>query len=86
MACSLSHTVDGIQAYVHKQCAEDDAARQEAIMGVITLFEQAMAAKENLKKQHAKCKDISPERRVEIENFLDDEVWIDYEVKKTLWT
>ncbi|GJT57536.1 reverse transcriptase domain-containing protein [Tanacetum coccineum] len=43
---------------------ENDAARQEAIMGVITLFEQAMAAKEDLKKQYAKCKDISPERLI----------------------
>nr|GEV12070.1 retrovirus-related Pol polyprotein from transposon TNT 1-94 [Tanacetum cinerariifolium] len=59
--CSLSHTVEEIQAYVQTQCAEDDAARQEAIMGVITLFEQGMAAKEYLKKQYAECKDISPE-------------------------
>ncbi|GJX78504.1 hypothetical protein Tco_0326653 [Tanacetum coccineum] len=77
---------DEIQVYVQKQCDEDDAARQEAIMGVITLFEQAMATKEDLKKQYAECKDILPERRVVIQKFLDDEAWRDYEVKKTLLT
>ncbi|GKA70609.1 hypothetical protein Tco_0776748 [Tanacetum coccineum] len=83
MACSLLHVVEEIQVYVQKQCDEDDAARQEAIMGVITLFEQAMATKEDLKKQYAECKDILPERRVVIQKFLDDEAWRDYEVKKT---
>nr|GEW14880.1 nucleolar protein [Tanacetum cinerariifolium] len=47
-----------IQAYVQKQCDKDDAARHEAIIGVITLFEQEMSAKEDLRKQYAECKDI----------------------------
>nr|GEW14881.1 hypothetical protein [Tanacetum cinerariifolium] len=55
---------------------EDDAARHE---GVITLFEQEMAAKEDLRKQYSECKDISPERRSVIEKFLDNEAWKDYE-------
>ncbi|GKC10487.1 hypothetical protein Tco_1007269, partial [Tanacetum coccineum] len=41
------------------RCDEDDASRQKAIMGVITLFEQAMATKEDFRKQYAECKDIS---------------------------
>ncbi|GJU63913.1 hypothetical protein Tco_1245748 [Tanacetum coccineum] len=45
-----------------------------------------MAAKEDLRKQYAECKDISQEKRPVIEKFLDDEAYKDYEVKKTLWT
>ncbi|GKG10052.1 hypothetical protein Tco_0338798 [Tanacetum coccineum] len=84
MACSLSHTVEELNAYVQKQCDEDDEARQEAIMGVITLFGQEREAKEDVRKQYAKCKDISLERRALIDKFLDDEAWKDSEVKKTL--
>ncbi|GKB12002.1 hypothetical protein Tco_0845925 [Tanacetum coccineum] len=58
-----------IQSYVQKQCDEDNAACQEAIMGVMTLFEQALEAKEDLRKQYAKCKDILPERRIVIQKF-----------------
>ncbi|GJX65323.1 hypothetical protein Tco_0299666 [Tanacetum coccineum] len=59
-----------IQAYVQKQCDEDDAARQEAITCVIKLFDQAREEKEDLRKQYAECKDdISPERRALIEFF-----------------
>ncbi|GJX16584.1 hypothetical protein Tco_0217416 [Tanacetum coccineum] len=57
MDCSIPHTVKEIQAYVQKQCDEDDAACQEAIMGVIALFKQAIAAKEDLRKQYAECKE-----------------------------
>ncbi|GJX76847.1 hypothetical protein Tco_1087929 [Tanacetum coccineum] len=73
MAFSLPHTVEEIQAYVKKQCDEDDATCQEAIISIITLSEQAMAAKEDLMKQYVECKDVSPERRALIEKFLDDE-------------
>ncbi|GJY78586.1 hypothetical protein Tco_0484387 [Tanacetum coccineum] len=64
---------------------EDDATRQEAIVGVIKLFEQAREAKQDLVKQYAECKDISPERRVMVVKILNDEAWKDYEVKATLW-
>ncbi|GJT75108.1 hypothetical protein Tco_1041833 [Tanacetum coccineum] len=59
--------------FPQKQCDEDDAAHQEAIMDVITLFEQAMATKEDMRKRYAECKDISPERRVVLQKNLDDE-------------
>nr|GEV81661.1 retrovirus-related Pol polyprotein from transposon TNT 1-94 [Tanacetum cinerariifolium] len=62
-----------IQAYVKKKCDEDDTTHQEAIMNVITLFEQAMTVKEDLRKQYAECKNVLPERRALIEKFLDDE-------------
>nr|GEX66860.1 hypothetical protein [Tanacetum cinerariifolium] len=77
MACSLLYTVEEIHAYVQKQCDKDDAARHEAIIGVITLFEQEMSAKEELRKQYAECKDTSPKRRAVIDKFLDDEAWKD---------
>ncbi|GKE01777.1 hypothetical protein Tco_1389760 [Tanacetum coccineum] len=71
MTFSLFHTVEEIQAYVQKQCDEDDATRHEAIVGVIKLFDQAREEKEDLRKQYAECKDdISPERRSLIEFFL----------------
>nr|GEX62685.1 NAC domain-containing protein 86-like [Tanacetum cinerariifolium] len=38
--------------------------------------------KEDLRKQYAECKDISPERRAMIDKFLDDEAWIDYERRR----
>ena len=85
MACSLLHSVEEIQAYVQKQCDEDDAAHQDAIIGVIKLFEQAKEAKEDLMKKYAKCKDISLERRVVIFKYLDNETWKHYEVKVKLW-
>ncbi|GKE47675.1 hypothetical protein Tco_1478933, partial [Tanacetum coccineum] len=51
MACSLLHTVEEIKAYVQKQCDEDDAALQEAIIAVTMLFDQARASKEDLRKK-----------------------------------
>lgn len=57
MACSLPVSSKKIQAYVQKQCDEDDAARKEAIIGIIELFEQARDAKEDLRKQNEECKD-----------------------------
>nr|GEW49688.1 zinc finger, CCHC-type [Tanacetum cinerariifolium] len=49
--------------YVQKQCDEDDAARQEAIITVTRLFDQARESKEDLRNKNVKSKDISPERR-----------------------
>ncbi|GKB79223.1 hypothetical protein Tco_0946118 [Tanacetum coccineum] len=84
MACSLPHSVEDLRVFVHKQCDVYDKVRYEAIFGVMKLFERAMAEKEGLRKQYAKCKDISPEGHVIIDKFLEDEMWKDYELKKTL--
>ncbi|GKA62280.1 hypothetical protein Tco_0761799 [Tanacetum coccineum] len=46
------HTIEKFKAYILKQCDEDDMARQEAIVGVIKMFEQERAAKEDLRKQY----------------------------------
>ncbi|GKD37249.1 hypothetical protein Tco_1257456, partial [Tanacetum coccineum] len=56
MACSLLHTVEEIKAYVQKQCDEDDAALQEAIITVTRQFDQARASKEDLRKKMLKRK------------------------------
>ncbi|GJU85696.1 hypothetical protein Tco_1293242 [Tanacetum coccineum] len=72
--------LDGQKTDCNNRNRPEDDAGQATIMGVITLFEQAMATKEDLKKQYTECKDISPERRAVIEKCLDDEAWKDYEV------
>ncbi|GJR88617.1 hypothetical protein Tco_0212628 [Tanacetum coccineum] len=84
MACSLPHTIEEIQAYVQKQCDQNDVTRQAAIFGVITLFEQAKEAKEDLSKQYAECKDIYLERRALLQKFLDGEAWKDYQLIEKL--
>nr|GEU34899.1 RNA-directed DNA polymerase, eukaryota [Tanacetum cinerariifolium] len=43
------------------------------------LFVQARAAKEDLRKQYVKCKDISSQRHALIDKFLENEGWKDYE-------
>ncbi|GKA27752.1 hypothetical protein Tco_0713920 [Tanacetum coccineum] len=58
----------------------DDAARQEVIIDVIKLFEQAREAKEDLRKQYAECKDTSQERRALIDKFWDEEGRKDFEI------
>nr|GEW87880.1 nucleotide-binding alpha-beta plait domain-containing protein [Tanacetum cinerariifolium] len=73
MSCSLSHTVEEIKEFVRKQCDIDDAARQEAIIAVSKLFNKEYHAKQALKEQYTECKDIPPEKRVVIQNFLKDE-------------
>ncbi|GJT54753.1 hypothetical protein Tco_0989807 [Tanacetum coccineum] len=84
MSCYLPYIVEKIQAYVQKQCDEYDTARQETIFSVTTLFEQAKEANEDMRKQYAECKDISPERRVVLQKVLDDEAGKDYQIKQTL--
>nr|GEW43507.1 hypothetical protein CTI12_AA411730 [Tanacetum cinerariifolium] len=66
--------IEEIQAYVQKQCDKDDVARHKAISGIITLFEQEILAKEDLRKQYAECKDISPQRR---DQYLEVAIEID---------
>ncbi|GJT13501.1 hypothetical protein Tco_0860543 [Tanacetum coccineum] len=81
MTCSLPHTVEEIKEYVQKQCDIDDAARQQAIIAVTKLFNEAYHAKQALKEQYVECKDIPQERRVVIEKILYDESMKDLEVE-----
>nr|GFD15658.1 hypothetical protein [Tanacetum cinerariifolium] len=73
MACSLPYTVEKIQTHVQIQCDKDDAARQEAIMGITTLLEQAMVAKEDPMKYYAECKTFRQKDMLRLRKFLDDE-------------
>ncbi|GKE58883.1 hypothetical protein Tco_1498068, partial [Tanacetum coccineum] len=52
---------------------KDDVVRQEAIIDVTMVFDQARAAKEDLRKAYVECKDIPQERRALIDNILEDE-------------
>ncbi|GKD97389.1 hypothetical protein Tco_1381286 [Tanacetum coccineum] len=72
MSCSLPHTVEQIQAYVHKQCDEDDVARQEAIMGRRALL------KKKLDDEARKDYDV----KKTLWTFVDAEnVLVDYEIQ-----
>nr|GEV20505.1 hypothetical protein [Tanacetum cinerariifolium] len=73
MACSLPYTVEEIKEYVQKLCEINDVARQEAVIAVTKVFNQAYHAKQAFKEQYAECKDIPKERRVVIQKILDDE-------------
>nr|GEX06566.1 zinc finger, GRF-type [Tanacetum cinerariifolium]GEX06568.1 zinc finger, GRF-type [Tanacetum cinerariifolium] len=78
MSCSLPHTAEEITVYVKKQCEIDDAARQQVIIAVTKLFNEAYMAKQALREQYAECKDIPQERRVVVGKFLFGESMKDY--------
>ncbi|GJV59044.1 putative reverse transcriptase domain-containing protein [Tanacetum coccineum] len=67
-----------IKKYVKKQCEIDDVARQQPIIVITKLYNEAYRAKQALKEQYAKCKDIPQERRVLIEKNLFVESMEDY--------
>nr|GEZ39270.1 hypothetical protein [Tanacetum cinerariifolium] len=72
MACSLSHTIDEIQALVYK-LMDEDKARQNAIAELAMQFDNASTAKGDLRKAYEKCNDISQESRALIDTFLKEE-------------
>nr|GEZ58127.1 hypothetical protein [Tanacetum cinerariifolium] len=53
-----------------KKQNDEDTIRQEAIVDVNKLFNQARVAKEDMRKEYAECKDIPQEKRVVIDNFF----------------
>nr|GEX41343.1 retrovirus-related Pol polyprotein from transposon TNT 1-94 [Tanacetum cinerariifolium] len=63
MACSLSHTVDEINALVQKLIHED-SVRQKAMMDLAVQFDNASAAKHDLRKAYEKCNDIPQETHI----------------------
>ncbi|GJW26570.1 hypothetical protein Tco_0040381, partial [Tanacetum coccineum] len=79
MACSLSHTVDEIEAMVQKQI-EDDKVRQLAIMNLAVEFENASIAKNDIRKAYDECSDIPQEKRASIDTYLKQESDKDYEM------
>ncbi|GJX26941.1 hypothetical protein Tco_0233237 [Tanacetum coccineum] len=70
MACPLPHTVDEIHALVQK-IIHEDSVRQKAMMDLAVQFDNASAAKHDLRKAYEKCNDISQE--TQYQQLLQDE-------------
>ncbi|GJT53539.1 hypothetical protein Tco_0988593 [Tanacetum coccineum] len=82
--CSLPHHVNKIKAMVHKQI-EEDKVRQLAIMNLAVEFENAIIAKDDMRKEYEECNDISKEKRALIDTFLKEESDKDYEMHNALF-
>ncbi|GJQ92021.1 hypothetical protein Tco_0003160 [Tanacetum coccineum] len=79
MACSLSHTIDEIQALVQK-LMDEDIVRQKAIMELAMQFDNASTTKDDMRKAYEKCNDIPQESHALIDTFLKQESDKDYEM------
>ncbi|GJV19492.1 hypothetical protein Tco_1368512 [Tanacetum coccineum] len=84
MACSLPHTVDEIHALVQK-LIHKDSVRQKAMMDLAVQFDNASAAKHDLRKSYEKCNDIPQETRTLIDTFLKQESDKDYEMNLAIY-
>nr|GEX95248.1 ribonuclease H-like domain-containing protein [Tanacetum cinerariifolium] len=84
MACSLSHTIDKIQALVTK-LIEEYIIRQKAFMELAVQFENASATKSDVRKAYEKCYNITHESRALIDTFLKQESNKDYEMNLALY-
>ncbi|GKA94711.1 hypothetical protein Tco_0816749 [Tanacetum coccineum] len=84
MACLLPHTVDEIHALVQKLIHED-SVRQKAMMDLAVQFDNASAAKQDLRQAYEKCNDIPQETRNLIDAFLKRESDKDYEINLAMY-
>ncbi|GKA16753.1 hypothetical protein Tco_0696590 [Tanacetum coccineum] len=84
MACLLPHTVDDIHALVQKLIHED-SVRQKAMMDLAVQFDNASAAKQDLRQAYEKCNDIPQETRNLIDAFLKRESDKDYEINLAMY-
>ncbi|GJS73531.1 hypothetical protein Tco_0706372, partial [Tanacetum coccineum] len=84
MACLLPHTVDEIHALVQKLIHED-SVRQKAMMDLAVQFDNASAAKQDLRQAYEKCNDIPQEARNLIDAFLKRESDKDYEINLAMY-
>ncbi|GKD34160.1 hypothetical protein Tco_1249669 [Tanacetum coccineum] len=85
MACSLSHTIDEIKAFVQKLMNED-IIHQKAIMKLAVQFDNASTAKDNLRKAYKTCNGIPQESRALIDNFLKQESDKDCKMHLAMYT
>ncbi|GKF16605.1 hypothetical protein Tco_0061523 [Tanacetum coccineum] len=69
MACSLSHTIDEMKAFIEK-LIDEDVVYQKAIIELAVQFDNASTTKEDMKKAYEKCNDIPQENRALIDTFL----------------
>nr|GEV88637.1 hypothetical protein [Tanacetum cinerariifolium] len=84
MACSLPHTVDEIHVLVQK-LIHKDGVRQKAMMDLAVQFDNASAAKHDLRKGYEKCNNIPQETRTLIDTFLKQEFDKDYEMNLAIY-
>ncbi|GKD34269.1 hypothetical protein Tco_1249778 [Tanacetum coccineum] len=84
MACSVPHTYDEIKSMVEKQIQED-RGRQLAIMNLGHQFDNAITAKDELRKAYEECRDIPLVQRALIENFLKIESELDQQMQNALF-
>ncbi|GJU27392.1 hypothetical protein Tco_1166013 [Tanacetum coccineum] len=85
MACSLSHTIDEIQALVQK-LMDEDIVRQKAIMELAMQFDNASTTKDDMRKAYEKCNDIPQESHALIDTFLKQESDKDYEMNLAIFS
>ncbi|GJT11388.1 hypothetical protein Tco_0858430 [Tanacetum coccineum] len=83
MACLVPHTYDEIKSMVEKQIQED-RGRQLAIMNLGHQFDDAITAKDELRKAYEECRDIPLMQRALIENFLKIESELDQQMQNAL--
>nr|GEY54620.1 hypothetical protein [Tanacetum cinerariifolium] len=69
---------------VEKQIQED-RGRQLALMNLGHQFNDAVIAKEELRKSYEECRDIPLEQRVFIEDFLKIESELDHQMQNALF-
>ncbi|GJV68757.1 hypothetical protein Tco_1484266 [Tanacetum coccineum] len=84
MACSVPHTYDEIKSMVEKQIQED-RGRQLAIMNLGHQFDNAITAKDEMRKAYVECRDIPLVQRALIENFLKIEFELDQQMQNALF-
>nr|GEV94058.1 zinc finger, CCHC-type [Tanacetum cinerariifolium] len=77
MACSLPHTIDEIQTLV-KKLIDEYIIHQKAFMEIAVQFDNASAAKNDMRKAYEKCNDISQKSRALIDTFFKQESDKDY--------
>nr|GEV92100.1 hypothetical protein [Tanacetum cinerariifolium] len=77
MACSVPHTYDEIKVTVDKQI-EEDKGRQLTIMNLAVEYDNARAAKDDLRKAYEECNDIPQEQRHSPQLVFKKNSWITY--------
>ncbi|GJU36441.1 F-box domain containing protein [Tanacetum coccineum] len=84
MTCFVPHTYDEIKYMVEKQIQED-RGRQLALMNLGHEFDDAIIAKDELRKAYEECRDIPLEQRVLIADFLKIESELDNQMQNALF-
>ncbi|GKD13904.1 hypothetical protein Tco_1198311 [Tanacetum coccineum] len=84
MACSVPHTYDEIKSMVEKQIQED-RGRQLTIMNLGHQFDNAITAKDEMRKAYEECRDILLVQRALTNFFLKIESELDQQMQNALF-